>query len=135
MPKKQTRLRAPTAYTVFYPTCHNKPAQLHAVDLPEQPTFEQIKNIVQPYFPGAHFEHVKAWWPELVGGVVTRENHTAAQVSMFVDEEGRLKRLQYNEAAHKIYATATMINHPHTTLYDVEPIVGVAIVFHRNVWN
>lgn len=102
-------------------------ARVNSVDWPRQPSFSQIKEIVEPLIqtPGksqAYIEHVRVW-------------HEGQYVSMFVDDMGALKKLPVNEAATLIYH-ANLLEHgdADADTSNWAKIHGPAVLFDRNVW-
>lgn len=105
-----------TLYEVLRP---GRLPELQECELGAEPSYEELKNLIEPLLDGAWLEHVS---------VLYRGQRT----DMFVDEEGLLKNLPLNPLATKIYHT---IGHAKgMDMAGASPIVGTAIVFHRRVW-
>ncbi len=113
-----------TEYTTFTPGVVE--GWIRKVDLPNEPGYEAIKNIVEPLLDGCNMEHVSVLW----GG---------DRRDMFVDEMGALKRLPINNPATNIYRAYIyraywLSQHPKAKPDDLAAIHGVAVIFHRIVW-
>jgi hypothetical protein len=91
-----------------------------STDLPEKPSYQELKQIVQPRLDGAELERVNVFW-------------NGEYLDMFVDETGLLKGLPVNEVATRIYHNNMRIHNP---LFDGPwpPICGPAVLFLRKVW-
>ncbi len=98
-------------------------------ELPEQPTYEQLRRYVQPLLDGAWMERVRVF-TDYNGGT------QYAYTDMFVDE-GFGIRTDYllNEKATAIYRFNTI--HHSDKPVDAETlsaILGPAVLFDRQVW-
>lgn len=79
------------------------------------------------HVPGAHMEHVTVWFDE-------------AYTDMFVDEEGKLKGLPFNEAATLVYWENTKVHMPEQFVVamrsgNIDVICGDAILFEARIWE
>jgi hypothetical protein len=84
------------------------------IDWPEEPTYDQIRALTKHHIDG-WLEHVS---------VLFKGKHR----DMFVDEEGLLKHLPFNQEATRIYWAASGATRG-------SPIVGTAILFpDRRIW-
>lgn len=101
-------------------------ARLCEVDWPREPSFEQMKALIEPLiqtpcYSTSYMEQVRVW-------------HEGQYVSMFVDDMGALKKLPVNEAATLIYHANMLQEHPGADTSDWPKIHGPAVLFSRNVW-
>ncbi|WP_336801667.1 hypothetical protein [Kaistia sp. MMO-174] len=107
-----------TAFTIY--RVDAEPEQAEA-DLPEQPGYRLLRDLLTPLLDGARFEHVAVL-------------HQDEPADMFVDEFGALNGLPRNEAATKIYRNNWLTMHPGTPPDDLPAIYGTAVLFARRVW-
>ena len=125
-----------TTFGVIRPNGLNETGE---VDWPEEPTYDQLKAVIEPFLtavrPGARLEHV---W------ILNRAGN--GRTSMFVDEDSALLRQKINHDATRLYHAATirgLTAMPKPTedqvadgiIIDSPMIHGVAIVFDRPVWS
>jgi hypothetical protein len=111
-----------------------RPDQAHdgrEFDLPREPGYHKLREILTPLLDGAELEHVSVF-ADFAGGT----NYKRAD--MFVDDRGLLKNLPRNEAATLIYRRANQMGRSSAPpLADPEQlsfICGPAILFNRIVW-
>lgn len=108
-----------TKYDVLIP---GQPAETRTADLPAEPTWDQIKAVIQPIIgEKQNAEHVTI----LLDG---------KRSDMFVDEDGHAFRLPHNPAATEHYRRNWLTQHPEQDPETLPFIVGPAIVFHRRIW-
>jgi hypothetical protein len=88
-------------------------------ELEREPSYDTLKVILEPFFPGANFEHVSVWADYGSG-------RQFSALDMFVDDVGLLKRLPRNEEATTMYRRANQ--NPEDLIY------GPAVLFSRRVW-
>ena len=100
-----------TSYTVYYADEKTPPVTFSA-QLPKEPGLDQLKSILNEWFPNLSFEHV-------YGNVGHGPKHVK---DMFVDEHGLMKDLPINK--HCAFKPE---------FYPGE-LVGTVVVFHRKVW-
>lgn len=93
-----------------------------SVELPKEPGYERLKEIVEPHLDGNLMERVR----------VLRDD--GEYTDMFVDDAGLLKGLPRNEEATRIYRNNWLVQHPGTDPETLSPIVGTAVLFDRPVW-
>jgi hypothetical protein len=118
-----------TKVRVIYPNSTGLVIHTESFDLPEKPTWQELKPILAQYLgEDANPEHVTVFW----GGQYT---------DMFVDEDGRSKGLEPNIDATKIYYNNMIVHDPagfeKMVVADggvVSPILGTAVLFDRKVW-
>lgn len=89
--------------------------------LPVEPSYQDIKALVEPYLDGGRMEHVAVL-------------HNGRRSDMFVDEIGIQKGLPRNERATAIYRAATLAREPQLDPEHLSCIYGPAVVFDRLVW-
>ena len=115
-----------TEYTIYRPGASEP--ESHTVELPAEPTYDQLSALVRPLLNGGWIERVR---------VLLNANDPEAEPEysdMFVDEDGHLKNLPRNDAATALYRANWLKQHPGTPPESLPVIVGVAIVFSRPVW-
>lgn len=111
-----------------------RPGQMNErreIELPREPGYHLLRDILTPYLDGAALEHVSVL-ADFDGG----ENYKPSD--MFVDDEGLIKWLPRNEEATVIYrranqmgrSAAPKVSNPELLSY----ICGPAILFDRQVW-
>jgi hypothetical protein len=108
-----------TKYTIFYPDGTEVSVD---VDWPENPGYRQICALVRPLLNDAEMEHVTVL-------------HKGKRADMFVDEMGSIRALPACEKATEIYRSAWLARHPDAFPGDLAAIYGVAVLFHRIVWQ
>jgi hypothetical protein len=91
------------------------------VDLPEQPGYHELRNLLTPLLDGGDLEHVSVL-------------HGTQRADMFVDDEGVRKQLPRNDTATRIYRNNWLTEHPGTDPESLPAIHGPAILFSRIVW-
>lgn len=100
-------------------------------DLPGQPKYEVLRDLLTPLLDGAYLERVKVL-ADFEGGT----NYDV--LDMFVDEEGLLNGLPRNDAATAHYRRATMMGRTPIPVPDdpesIPYVVGPAVLFDRRVW-
>lgn len=114
-----------TAYTIFRPG--HESGERHEVDLPEEPTYRRLENLIKPLLDGGDLEHVTVLYEG--------ERH-----DMFIDELGATSLqpgypLPVNRRATEIYRAAWLAQHPGDDPDDLPAIHGPAVLFHRIVWS
>jgi hypothetical protein len=109
-----------TKFTIFYP--HAEPAQ-REVELPAEPTYQQLRALLVPLLGGALPERVNVW---------LRDERRDSD--MFVDEIGAKKKLPVNEAATMIYWANTMEHQAKQPDASWPKVHGNAVLFLRRVW-
>jgi hypothetical protein len=92
------------------------------VDLPQEPGFVALREVLTPLLDGGDLEHVTVL-------------HWDRRADMFVDEVGKLKGLDRNEAATAIYRANWMEQHPEVDPQTLDAIYGPAVLFNRIVWT
>ena len=90
-------------------------------DLPKEPGYARLREIMEPLLDGAMLEHVSVLFED-------------RRADMFVDEMGMIKELPRNDAATDIYRANWLKHHPDSNPDDSPAIYGAAIVFDRLVW-
>lgn len=108
-----------TTYTVYRPG--QDPVET-AIDMGAEPGYAELKALITPLLDGEPLEHVHVLLTD------------GTRSSMFVDECGRNRGLQRNEAATRIYRNNVMTNQPETQPESMPAIYGPAIVFSRRMW-
>lgn len=100
-------------------------------DLPREPGYHKLKEILTPLLDGAPLEHVSVL-ADFNGGLDFKP------ADMFVvDEMGHVRAggpLPRNEAATLIYRRASLLQRPGTDPESLPHIVGPAVLFSRRVW-
>lgn len=104
---------------VFYP--NGATERLMEYPIPAKPQYDWFRKFLAPYFPRGEFEHVSVLF-------------RGKRADMFVDELGRLKGLEFNEYATEVYHAATLAKYPKTDRARLAPIVGIAVLFEKQVW-
>lgn len=107
-----------TAYLILTPEGQRETRQ---ADLPDQPHYTELAEIIRPLLDHAFFEHVSVL-------------HEGKPHDMFVDETGALKGLRRNEAATTIYRNNWMTQHPECDPESLPAIYGTAVLFLSRVW-
>lgn len=107
-----------TVFTIY--RVGAEPEQAEA-DLPEQPGYRVLRDLLSPLLNGARSEHVAVL-------------HEGERADMFVDEFGALNGLPRNEAATTIYRNNWLTMHPATPPEELPAIYGPAVLFARRVW-
>jgi|GEM_PF-1380323 hypothetical protein len=118
-----------TKYKVIPAT--DTPSQIteHNCDLPERPTYQQIRTVVEPYLkvarPEARLEHVSVLGDD------------GERADMFVDDVGALSGLPINLEATRRYHRAS-IERCEEQVDGIIPnaprIHGCAVLFARRIW-
>lgn len=101
------------------------------VDLPEDPGYHKLREIIAPLLDKGELEHVSVL-ADFDGGTQYKP------LDMFVDDRGLLKHLPRNEAATTIYRRANLTGRSAAPKVDdpemLSSICGPAILFDRRVW-
>jgi hypothetical protein len=119
-----------TSFTVYHP---DGSVSAGDVDWPEDPTYDQIRALVEPIV-GGPLEHVRVLNPKSVEADRICEGD---YLDMFVDEIGHVAALgpkPRNDAATAIYR-ANWLRAEGGDPEDLPWIAGTAIVFDRRVWR
>ena len=109
-----------TFYTILRP---NGSQERLSVDWPEEPSYEQIRDLVEPILGDCDMEHVS-----ILGDNGKRQD-------MFVDEIGLWKHLTQNKEATRLYRQNILSRYPHLDPERLNFIVGAAVVFDRIIWT
>lgn len=108
-----------------------QPDEVAETDLPEEPGYIKLRDIIAPLLDRGALEHVSVL-ADFDGG----ERYRA--LDMFVDDCGLLKNLPRNEVATAIYRRANQMGRSlGPKVHDPEMlnfIVGTAVLFDRRVW-
>jgi hypothetical protein len=107
-----------------------RPDQPHETlerDLPEEPSYQELRDIITPLLDGAALEHVYVL-ADFAGGTDFK------RADMFVDEMSLVRRLPRNEAATVIYRRNSMLREPGKDPESMSWIAGPAVLFDRVVW-
>lgn len=117
-----------TKYRIIRP---GQPDAVCNVDLPKQPGYCRLREIIEPLLDNNNMEHVNVW-ADFKGG------QKFEALDMFVDDMGLLKGLPRNEVATTLYRRANQLGMTQAPkAADPEMlngIVGTAILFNRRVW-
>lgn len=104
-------------------------------DLPAEPTYNDLRWVLDPIFNDqrarAHFERVAV----LGGWGPGPEDY--GPTDMFVDDEGHLHGLPYNEEATRVYHRFSIARgeaHVGMIVPGAPTIAGIAVLFQRRVW-
>lgn len=106
-----------TTITIMRP---DQEPDTQAVDLPERPSFEQLRTIIAPLLDGG-MERVRVFWE-------------GAYTDMFVDDRGLTKGLAINTKATEVYRNNVLTHEPGTDPHSLPMIFGPAVLFSRPVW-
>jgi hypothetical protein len=105
--------------------------EVHEVQLPREPGYHLLKQIITPHLDGADLERVAVW-------AAFDDAGQLGALDMFVDDEGLLKGLPRNEVATAHYRRANQLDMTAAPKApDIEMlnfIAGPAILFSRRVW-
>lgn len=91
------------------------------VDLPEEPGYHTLRDLVSPILNGADIERVNVL-------------HEGGYTDMFVDDSGLLLGLPRNSAATAIYRHNVLTHEPDVDASSLPAIYGDAVLFSRRVW-
>lgn len=108
----------------------DQPHKVIRVDLPREPGYHALRDLLTPLLDGAPLEHV-AVLADFSGGTDFK------RADMFVDELGHVRDdgpLPVNGAATAIYRRAALRHSPGTDPDTLPTIVGPAVLFDRIVW-
>ena len=95
--------------------------RIDSVDIPEQPHYRLLRELIVPHLNGGDLEHVTVL-------------HDGQRADMFVDEMSAVKGLSRNEAATEIYRNNWLTQHPDEEPESLPAIYGPAVLFSRRVW-
>jgi hypothetical protein len=113
--------------TVFNVLSVDGEAGANVVDLPEFPTRDELRLVVEPYLSGMAMHHVRVLAP--AGGLV-RVRDT---VDLFCGETAVLRRLPVNREATQLYRAAHLLFHHDDDPESLPHIAGPAVLFLRRV--
>lgn len=102
-------------------------SEIRDVELPRQPGYCRLNELLTPLLDGADLEHVSVL-ADFDGGT------NFVRSDMFVNEIGVLEGLPLNSAATEIYRRAAMLRAPSREPETLPSICGPAILFDRQVW-
>lgn len=106
-----------TQYQVIYPDGR----VLHgSVDWPYAPTYEDIKTLVGPY----------VGLGERIGRIPVVHDGRRAHMIVAARADG----LAANESATALFQSSWIAQHPNTDPAALTPVMGVAVLFDRQVW-
>lgn len=109
-----------TKYTVMHPDGRT---DVGVIDWPENPGYDRLASLMSKLLePGAFLDHV----------TVLHEGHFT---DMFVDDNGHGRGWARNEKATAIYRHNWLSSHPTVDPENLHFVVGIAVLFHRKVWN
>lgn len=98
----------------------------HTIEWPEDPGYDAISKIVNPYLNGEPLEHVTVLYND-------------ARCDMFISELGHVHLttrgpLPVNTTATEIYRGNWMKRNPSDDPDSLPTIAGIAILFERRIW-
>lgn len=108
-----------TTFLIMRP---GRETETQTADLPLEPGYDRLKQLIRPLLDGHDLEHVTVLYGD-------------RRADMFVDEMGGCKGLPVNDAATAIYRAAAMRREPDTDPDSLPAIFGTAILFERIVWR
>ena len=103
MSQLDDKLRGPPVTTRLLIMTPDEPNESRAVELPQQPTYGELRAVIEPLLGCEDFEHVSVL-ADFAGGLKFRRS------DMFVDEMGHQKGLPRNEAATAIYRRNALLH-------------------------
>lgn len=114
-----------TEYTILRPG--DQPGERHEIDLPPDPGFARLRQVIEPLLDGGLMEHVTVLYD-------------GRRHDMFVDEIGSTNwkpgyPLPLNELASAIYRANWLAQNPKDNPSDLPGVHGPAVLFHRIVWS
>jgi hypothetical protein len=98
----------------------------HMIDLPQYPTWAELRSIVMPHI-GAAMMHVRVFDPEAFA------DPSSQMLDLFVDEVGTLKGLPFNVEATKLVRNVYLDLYPDDCPERLPQIAGDAVLFMRLV--
>lgn len=125
-----------TNYLVI-PTDDRQSEELREIDLPKEPSYEQLRSICMPLIdpknPDAHnIERVRVLYRD--ERVDRADRDRGGYVDMFVHDEGAIRRHSINRRATAIYRANVLLQDPDINLDTLPSLHGVAVLFLRRVW-
>jgi hypothetical protein len=113
--------------TIFNVLSVDGEASAKVVDLPEFPTRDELRRVVEPHLSGMSMHHVLVLAP--AGGLVRARD----TVDLFCGETAVLRRLPVNGEATRLYRAAHLLLHPDDDPDGLPHIAGPAVLFLRRV--
>lgn len=99
------------------------------IDLPEFPTRDELRRVVEPYLSGMAMHHVLVLSPPR--SIDRETSHDS--LDLFCGETGVLRRLPVNEEATRLYRAAHLLLHPGDDPDGLPHIAGPAVLLLRRV--
>jgi hypothetical protein len=112
--------------TVFNVLSVDGEAGANVVDLPEFPTRDELRLVVEPYLSGMAMHHVRVLSPP-------RSKLSHESLDLFCGETAVLRRLPVNREATRLYRAAHLLFHPDDDPDALPHIAGPAVLFLRRV--
>lgn len=92
----------------------------HEIDIPQDPGYSTLREIVVPHLGGHPMEHVSVLYD-------------GKPADMFVDSDGQMRGLDRNVVATQIYRSYTL-SKQFIDPEELPDVVGPAVLFDRRVW-